>query len=234
MRLFHGIIFLVLALNLGIVSGCRRQVAQSSSDASPAPSQGPESVKLSARWEQERSRLDKLSHSYPANQLQLLQTLIEELPPEQLAGEFERIRSTNTSYEQMSDFDQNLLQVFVIRSVQQRDRTRLVHLLSGHCPRFISTDGIELYLSLSGMPDPLLILFDAYAKAEKETSRGEIIQALAGVFRNLRREHADDREFVDTSRQWYLSNQSKLKVNPYYQPNSNFSESRDFFANSPS
>jgi hypothetical protein len=233
-RSLNEIIFVILALSLGIFPGCRKQGAQSSSNASPARSQGPESVKLSERWEQERSRLDKLSKSYPANQLQLLQTLIEELPPEQLAGEFERIRSTNTSYEQMSDFDQNLLQVFVIRSVQQRNKTRLVYLLSGHCPRFISTDGIELYLSLSGMPDPLLILFDAYAKAEKETSRGEIIQALASVFRNLRREHADDREFVDTCKQWYLSNQSKLKVNPYYQPNSDFSESRDFFVDSPS
>jgi hypothetical protein len=199
-----------------------------------APSPGPESIKLSERWEQERAGLDKLSKSYPANQLRLLQSLIEKLPPEQLSGEFERIRSTSTSYEQMSDFDQNLLQVFVIGSVQQRDKTRLVYLLSGHCPRFISTDGVELYLALSGMPNPLLILFDSYRQAEKDTGREEIIEVLASVFRNLRREHADDREFVETSRQLYLSNQSKLKVNPYHQPNSDFSESRDFFANSPS
>ncbi|MGI9068236.1 MAG: hypothetical protein ACR2HX_17765 [Pyrinomonadaceae bacterium] len=83
------------------------------------------------------------------------------------------------------------------------------------------------------MPDPLLILFDSYAQAEKDSARGEIIEVLASVFKNLRREHSDDREFVDTSKQWYLSNQSKLKVNPYYQPNSDFSESRDFFVNSP-
>jgi hypothetical protein len=166
--------------------------------------------------------------------VQLLHSLIEKLPPEQLAGEFERIRSTSTSYQQMSDFDQNLLQVFVIRSVQQGNRTRLVYLLSGHCPRFISTDGIELYLALTRMPNPLMILFDSYAQAEKDTARSEIIEALASVFRNLRREPADDREFVDTCKQWYLSNQSKLKVNPYYQPNSDFLESRDFFANFPS
>jgi hypothetical protein len=224
----------VLAFSLGNVSGCRKQVAQSSSNALPAPTQGPQSVKLLERWEHERARLDKLSKSYPANQLQLLQSLIEKLPPEQLADEFERIRSTSTSYQQMSGFDRNLLQVFVIRSVQQRDRTRLVYLLSGHCPRFIATDGIEFYLALSGMPNPLLILFDSYAQAEKDTARWEIIEALASVFRNLRRAHADDREFVNTSKQWYLSNQSKLKVNPYYQPNSDFSESRDFFVDSPS
>lgn len=221
---------MILILSLGIVPGCRKQVAQSSSNASPAPSLGPESIKLSERWEQERARLDKLSKSYPANQLNLLQSLIEKLPPEQLAGEFERVRSTTTSYQQMSDFDQNILQVFVIRSVQQRDRTRLVYLLSGHCPRFIATDSIELYLALSGMPNPLLILFDSYAEAEKDTARGEIIEALASVFRNLRREHADDREFVDRCKQWYLSDQSRLKVNPYYQPNSDFSESRDFLS----
>lgn len=84
------------------------------------------------------------------------------------------------------------------------------------------------------MPSPLSILFDSYAQAEKDTGRREIIEALASVFRNLRREHADDREFVDKCGQWYLSNQSKLKVNPYYQPNSDFSESRDFFVDSPS
>jgi hypothetical protein len=232
-RSHHGIIFLILALSLGVLSGCRKQVAQSSNNASLAPSQGPESIKLSERWEQERARLDKLSKSYPANQLQLLQSLIEKLPPEQLAGEFERIRSTSTSYQQMSDFDQNFLQVFVIRTVQQGDRSRLVYLLSGHCPRFIATDGIELYLALSRMPSPLSILFDSYSQAEKDTARSEIIEALASVFRNLRRKYADDREFVDACKQWYLSNESKLKVNPYYQPNSEFSESRDFFANSP-
>ncbi|MGI9068235.1 MAG: hypothetical protein ACR2HX_17760 [Pyrinomonadaceae bacterium] len=121
-RALHGIIFVILALSLGIFSGCRKQVAQSSSNASPVPSQGPESVKLSERWEQERARLDKLSKSYPANQLTSLESLIQTLSPEQVTHEFDRIRSTSTSYEQMSDFDQNLLQVFVIRSVQQGDR----------------------------------------------------------------------------------------------------------------
>jgi len=108
-RTLHRIIFVILALSLGIFPGCRKQVAQSSSNASPAPSQRPESVRLSEQWEQERVRLDKLTKSYPANQLQLLQSLIEKLPPEQLASEFERIRSTRSNYQQMSDFDQNLL-----------------------------------------------------------------------------------------------------------------------------
>lgn len=230
-RSLHGFIFVILALSSGILCGCGKQAAQSSGDTSPAPRQGPESIKLSERWEQERAPLDKLSKGYPANQLTILESLIEKLPPEQVASEFDRIRSTSTSFQQMSDFDQNLLQVFVIRSVQQRDRTKLVYLLSGHCPRFIATDGIELYLALSGMPNPLLILFDSYAQAEKETARGEIIEALGSAFRKLRREHSDDQDFVATCKQWYLSNQGKLKVNPYYHSNSDFSESRDFFVN---
>ena len=226
------IIFVVLALGSGIVCSCRGQAARSAGDASPQVTQGPGSRELTERWEQERAHLDKLSKSYPANQLAILKSLLDKLPPEQVAREFERIRSMPVGFREMSDFDENLLQVFVIKAAQQKDRTNLVYLLSGHCPRFIATDGIELYLALSGMPDPLLILFDSYSKADKEVARKELIEALSSVFRDLRREHPGDHDFVDASKEWYVKHQNKLRVNPYYQPDSNFSESRDFFVNS--
>jgi hypothetical protein len=49
------------------------------------------------------------------------------------------------------------------------------------------------------------------------------------VFKKIGPEHPDDREFVDSSKQWYLSNKGRLKVNPYYRPDSGFSESQNFF-----
>jgi hypothetical protein len=55
---------------------------------------------------------------------------------------------------------------------------------------------------------------------------------LSSVFKDLRREHPDDHDFVDASKEWYVKHQNKLRVNPYYQPDSNFSESRDFFVKS--
>jgi hypothetical protein len=224
-----GISLVILALSSGICFSCKNRAAQSNRFAPPSAQRSSVSIEVANRWEQERAHLDKLSKSYPANQLKILESLIERLPPEQVATEFNRIRSTTTPYQQMSDFDQNLLQVFVIRSVQQKDRAKVVYLLSGQCPRFIATDGIELYLALSGMTDPLLILFDSYAQADKDYARSEITEALGSVFRDLRREHADDREFVDACKQWYLSNKNRVKVNPYYQPDSDFSESRDLF-----
>ena len=226
------IIFMVLALGSGIACSCRGQAARSAGDASPQVTQGTGSSELAERWEQERAHLDKLSKSYPANQLTILESLLDKLPPEQVASEFERIRSTPVGFREMSDFDENLLQVFVIKATQQKDRTHLVYLLSGHCPRYIATDGIEFYLALSGMPDPLLILFDSYSKADKEVTRKELIAALSSVFRDLRREHPDDQQFVNASKEWYVKHGDKLKVNPYYQPDSNFSDSRDFFVNS--
>jgi hypothetical protein len=223
---------MVLALGSGIACSCRGQAARSAGDASPQVTQGTGSSELAERWEQERAHLDKLSKSYPANQLTILESLLDKLPPEQVASEFERIRSTPVGFREMSDFDENLLQVFVIKATQQKDRTHLVYLLSGHCPRYIATDGIEFYLALSGMPDPLLILFDSYSKADKEVTRKELIAALSSVFRDLRREHPDDQQFVNASKEWYVKHGDKLKVNPYYQPDSNFSDSRDFFVNS--
>lgn len=232
--LFHPVICVIVLLSLGSWFGCRNQAAKSPANSSPQSGQGVDSARLSQRWEEERAALNKLSKSYPADQLIILESLIEKLPPDQVASEFERIRSSETTFKQMSDFDQNLLQVFVIRYAKQKDRVKLVYLLSGQCPRFVATDGIEHYLALAQMPDPLLILFDSYERAEKEPARGEIIEALGSVFRKLRSEHPDDREFVAASKQWYLSNKDRLKVNPYYQPGSGFSESRDFFINTAS
>lgn len=224
-------VHVILTLNLVFCFGCRSHESQSRTYPSPVQNRSSEASHLSELWEQERAQLNKTSKDYPAKQLSILRSLTENLSPEQLAAEFERIRWAPTNFGQMSDFDQNLLQVFVIRSVQQRDREKLVYLLSGNCPRFIATDAIELYLALSGIPDPLLVLFDSYAQSQKEPVRSDILEILGDAFRKLRREHPDAREFLEASKQWYLSNGNKLKVNPYYQPDSDFSESRDFFLN---
>lgn len=133
----------------------------------------------------------------------------------------------------MSDYDQNLLQLFVIRAVQQRDRKKLVYLLSAQCPRFVATDAIELYIANSGMPDPLLILFDSYEQSKNMPAHNEIIEILSNIFRSMQREHPDDREFVNASKDWYLKHKNNLKVNPLYHPSSDFSGSRDFFVNTP-
>jgi hypothetical protein len=229
----YWIVFVAVALNSAAYFGCRKQTPPSSSPGSPTSKQTSASMDLARQWEQERAKLNQLSKGYPAEQLRVLESLIEKLPPEQVAGEFERIRSTTVGFRQMSEFDQNLLGVFVIRIVKQRDRDKLVYLLAGQCPRFIATDGIELYLAFSGMPDPLLILFDSYAQAKNEPAQSEIIEALGSVFKELRRQHANDREFVDASKQWYLENKSRLRVNPTYHPGSDFAESRDFFVTTP-
>lgn len=170
-RLFAIYVFLALVQTLNL--NCRSQSprAQSSPNPSPTLQQSSESVRISQIWEKERAKLNKNLKDYPAKQLDILKSLIEELPPDQLDNEFERIRSSQTSHEQMSDYDQNLLQLFVISAVRQRDRKKLVYLLSGQPPRFVATDAIELYLAHSGMPDPLLILFDSYEQSKRTRAR---------------------------------------------------------------
>src|SRR6266404_2771707 len=125
-------IYVILALIQVLTLNCRSQapLAESSPTASPTLKQSSESLHISQIWEEERAQLNKNSKDYPAKQLDILQSLIEKLPPDQLDNEFERIRSAPTSYRQMSDYDQNLLQLFVIRTIQQQDRKKLVYLLS--------------------------------------------------------------------------------------------------------
>ena len=221
----------ILTLKLVFCFGCRSQESQSRTYPSPVQNRSSEDIHLSELWEKERAQLNKTSKDYPAKQTIILESLLESLTPEQRAAEFERIRSSPANFGQMSEFDQNLLQVFVITSVQQKEREKLVYLLSGNCPRFIATDAIELYLAFSGIPDPLLVLFDSYAQSQKESVRSDILEILGDAFGKFRREYPNAREFLEASKQWYLSNGNKLKVNPYYQPDSDFSESRDFFLN---
>ncbi len=50
------------------------------------------------------------------------------------------------------------------------------------CPRFVATDAIELYLANSGVPDPLLILFDSYEESKNAPAHNEIIEILSNIF----------------------------------------------------
>ncbi|MFL6335732.1 MAG: hypothetical protein ACJ754_20675 [Pyrinomonadaceae bacterium] len=114
----------------------------------------------------------------------------------------------------------------VVRGVKRRDGGMLTRLLSIKCPRYIGLYTVELYLALSDLPDPLLILFEGYRKAANEEARQTLKDAVSQVSDLPRADFGDDSAYVSAVEAWYLKNKDGLDVNSTYSPRSQFDSRR--------
>lgn len=208
-------LFLSLSLILFSQISFNYKVATSLNLHSVAPMRGQTRIKRT--WQDRSKALDQRTKNYPKNKVDLLRKILDQAPAKEVAMEFERVRSSRTDYVKMSDYDQTLLQAFVTAAVESKDSSRLVYLLSGKCPRYIGAVPIELYLAIISA-DNLLILFDSYEQSVSDDSKNTILEALSGVFRAVRQEFKDEKLFINASKEWYLQNRAKARVNPYYHP----------------
>jgi hypothetical protein len=186
---------------------------------------------IKQQWEARLKELDlaKVGKDYPARRLQILRPLLADAPDDVIRSEFERIRSSPTDVQDMSEYDLTLLQEFVGAAVKKGDRDKLVYLLSAKCPPFIGTQAIELYLADSSLNAPLIVLFDSYEKATTEQSKRFILEVLNRVFGSVVQEHTSEERFLNASKDWYLNVGLKLKINIYYHPAALSNSDRELF-----
>lgn len=184
---------------------------------------------LRVLWDDEIQKLDKKSKDYPLQKLRILQSLLSRIPPEQARAGLERITSSSVAYSKLSEFEQTYVQVFVLNNTQPENRPQLVELLSAKCPRFVGGEAIELYISNSNLLDAPLVFVDSYNKAANEQARTDLLSVLGDSFRSVRVRFPSDESFLRESKEWYLKNKDKLRVNPYYQPDSPFPDNQQLF-----
>lgn len=194
----------------------------------PIMTQASQSGKIKELWEEKSKNLNKRTKNYPRNKIDLLCELLKQVSTDEVKIEFERVRNSPVDYAAMSDYDQTLVQAFVEEAVKRKESQRLTYLLTGKCPRYIGSVPIELYLSIISARN-ILVLLDSYDKSTNEDAKKTIMSALGAVFRTLRQRYENDQQFVQASKEWYLDNQYRVKVNPYYNPRSYGPITGDFF-----
>ncbi len=99
------------------------------------------------------------------------------------------------------------------------DRTGLVDMFSRRGYRYLSQDGIiELGLaSSSKVPDPFLILCDAFDASVNPSAKKELADALRRALEPLGVNAADDRQMATESRRWYMEHKAQYVVNSSYE-----------------
>ena len=195
---------------------------------SPSPQLTP-FIDIKTQWETEYKKLNpaQLGREYPGRSLDLLTRLLRQAPNEQVQSELERVRKEPAPYQQMSDYDQYLLQALFAIYAGAADRKMLVYLLSAKCPRFVATSPVEAEVASVMTDAPFLILFESYHRAtgaEREFLLGVLRDALF----DISEKYPNDTELISAARSWYQQNLSRIKVNPYYHP-AGRGEQRDLF-----
>jgi hypothetical protein len=188
-----------------------------------------EDVKLREAWEEKTKGLNKLSHDYPMEKLVALESLLAQLPEQQVEDEFAKIAGSAVGYSDLDEYEQTFVQVLVGKKVSAQDRSALVALFSSKAPEFFGGEPVAIYLSYSKIPEPLLVLFDSYERTTNANTKKDLLSILSHAFRNLREKSTGDDEFLIQSKQWYLQNHAKLEVNPYYHPDSSFPDQQELF-----
>jgi hypothetical protein len=217
----------ILALNAA-VSGISMTPNACGSSPRQVFTQKVQRASISERWEEEIKELNPRTKSYPDNKNHVLLDLLDKSGPEQVKSELERVRSSPTEYGKMSDYEQTLVQAFVLKFAHQNEKGQMLYLLSGKFPRYVGTVPTELFLGINSK-DNILLVIDSYERATDEAVRTSILEALSVIFRDLRQKYKGDAEFVEHSKQWYLGNRTRIKVNPYYEPRYYRPLTGDFF-----
>jgi len=204
---------------------------QTRTEIPPVQDQGAASpsLRLEEMWTAEASKLNNQTQSFPAEQLDLLLTLLDRSPEDQVIKEMEELRAKPAAESELSEYERVLLEAFVFRAVRQSNRQMLIYLISAKCPRFVGSTSLELYLTMFYSPDPLLILIESYRKSENEDARKTLLQTLNHVCSLSRKTFSDDNDYVSAIEDWYLKNKDHIKPDPYYEPNSLSSSRRILF-----
>lgn len=196
-------------------------------------------INIRQLWARKFRRLSKHSQDAPQQNVDIMLDLLDRAPKDQVDAELERIRNLSIDYARISGYDLTLLQALVVRLRYRRegdgfklktpeDKERIVYLLSGKCPLYIATVPIELFLTINSS-DNILLLFDSHEKSTNKDTQRTILEALSRDLKKLRQEHKNDKDFLSTSKEWFLANRTKLKVNPYYIPNGLSTTTIDLF-----
>lgn len=231
--MFKGL-FLVVALLSVTLGSCAMDPGTKNAAENSKSVNGEQSsvgdLKLREAWEEKTKGLNKLSHDYPVEKLVALESLLAQLPQQQVKGEFDKIARSPGGYSDLDEYEQTFVQVLVSKNVSAQDRSALVALFSSKAPEFYGGAPIVIYLSYHlRIPDPLLVLFDSYERTSNANTKKDLLSILGHAFRNLREKLTGDDEFVVQSKQWYLQNHAKLEVNPYYHPDSHFPDQQELF-----
>jgi glutathione peroxidase-family protein len=176
-----------------------------------------QSNQIRSLWDQQLKELDHLTKNYPKDRLDVLLTILEKFSAQEIRSESERILETPLAYAKMSEYEQTFMQALVVRALNENNRSSLVDLLARKAPRSIAANPIELYLTIKDA-DNILFLFESYQQTSASDNKQVLMEALNGSFKDQRKLLKSDEEFLKVSKEWYLKNRSKLRVNPYYYP----------------
>lgn len=159
--------------------------------------------------------------SYVTEQVTVLKELLSKAPEGAVEFEFTRMRSTNVSLELATDdlderYDIVMLETLVVRSIDAKDRSRLLALLTYNCPR----EGehmmpLEMYSAVK-WPESILVIFEAHDQTASESVKKEILLHLSHTFDSLRNKFADDSVFMKEARKWFIENRDRVTINPRY------------------
>jgi hypothetical protein len=171
----------------------------------------------------------KFTKGIVREQFEFLEQLLNESSPEVVDAELKRLLESSKTYEQMSEYEMTFIELFAGNYIDQNRTEDLVKLLSAKCPRYVGYAPLEMALTQHGKKDGLLLLFESYAKSQDKASKNTLVRVLSYVFKQVRREYADDDQFVNASKRWYLENNDRLVINSKYHPNFTWRGGNDFF-----
>ena len=163
-------------------------------------------------------------------ELEILEELLNSASPSVVSSEWERILHSASPPSKMNAYEQRFLELYISKYRKENKQAELVEVLSKKCPRNVGYAPLELALTNGKKPDNLLILFRAYEKTSDPRIKEQLLGILKSIFSTALKERpANDIEFLKISERWLLSNQSHLKINISYSPDSLIPESRRFF-----
>lgn len=227
--IFRCISLSILSIILGVTVSCEARSLKSPPESSPAtPSFAKQTSQIRSTWEEREKGLERRTKDYPGNRLKLLLTILEQTPEGEIKAESERVFASTQAYAEMSHYDQTLIQALVWRAANAKDRASLVSMLARKAPRSFATIPLELSLALRD-PDNILIIFESYQQATDADNKKLLMRALRGSFKDQREQFKNDEEFLQATKEWYLANRSKLKVNTSYYPFETTSSTKDLF-----
>jgi hypothetical protein len=167
----------------------------------------------------------------------LLEHLLTNAPSEVVAAERRRI--VNIEVPRFADlrhldesYDVALLEALVDISLDRKDRSNIVQLLSCNCPLNMMAVPLEFYIEQKSAGN-IKLLFESY-KVANSSAKSEILFCLADAFPSQRQKFSKDDKFVEEAEKWYNQNRSKLRINNDYvflpaRPIGSESENRGLF-----
>ena len=194
--------------------------------------QSVEAAKIQKAWETRVERFRKtstISKDYIAREFEILGELLRSTPAGVIDSELERLIHSDKAYDQMSAYEEKFIDFHIDKYETEGNWDKMVYILGNKCPRNVGYVSLELGITNGKKPENLSVLFDSYDKATDQQSKQRLLSVLSSVFADLRKQYANDLEFLAASRRWLLANQATLKINTAYSPFAMDSQRRKFF-----